>query len=546
MNVTERREANSPLPPVPAVPPPETPGEIAGSGLAPTSPTLAVQNSQTPPVYAQVTKKPKKGKAPVTPTASNASTSSQAHLRENTDILSSSEQGPSNVGVSSTSPTTPGSHQSSSVGGHSHSSTSTHHHHHHRSKSRTLMDNSNLLEANLSENRRWSKADISYSEFEVVREGFPPEPKKSPKVPTIALDRTPVSPRNSLTTSVTEELVDEDNYNLIADNRDHDRLSRESKRSSRGGRSKRRSGVDSDNYQEIDHLSNNTYQEIGGGKEPSDHYQEIGAGSSFNVVTNGGMDDDDDEPNPLYQVIRKKEDDYEDEEDDEFYEKVKPSVPAKSTLSVTYSKDRKHGYEKLKRKGRGHSSPKRKSASDEEDEEDEDGKGDGDEMYERVKYPPYERLKESRSDLAMDDIAADDDESSNFYEHIGYSRVKPRGQRETKDPTAKTEVNHIENHDEGDGDTGDVDVNQLYAVVDKSKKKNKNLTVSSNSQENNSNNNHAHASTRESNLKSPTPSATRSTPTKRADAGTPKHTLSSLSGGVDLEYIDDSIDIEYI
>jgi hypothetical protein len=549
-NLVEHREANSPLPPVPAVPPPETPGESGTptlAGPAPLSPSLAMQpGTHVPPVYAQVTKKPKKGKAPVTPTASNASSSSQIHSgRETNEIPSILEQlipsGGANSCVTNT----------QSSGNAIHHSSSHTHHHHHRSKSRTLMDNSNLLEAGLSDNRRWSKADISYSEFEVVREGFPPlESKKSPIMP-MSMDRTPVSPRNSLTASMTEELVDEDNYNVIADKREDERISRSSKRSS-GGRSKKATHnevVDSDNYQEIDHISNNTYQEIGGGKEPSDHYQEIGAGSSFIVTTNGDLDDDDEGPNPLYQVIRKKEEDYEDEEEDEFYEKVKPASSSKSTLSVSttgYTKDRKHGYEKLKRKGKS-PSPKGKSGSEDDDEEDEEVKED--DMYERVKYPPYERLKESRSDLAVDKaVEDDDDEGSNLYEHIGYSRVKPKRQREQDKKKMTNEAE--EKQEEGCAvDSSEVDVNQLYAVVDKSKKKNKNTCVSA-SKENNSNNNNVIVNSNvaeSSNLRSLTPTLrTTPTPTKRESVPKSKPNLSALSAGVDLEFIDDSVDIEYI
>jgi hypothetical protein len=415
--IPERREANSPLPPVPAVPPPS---ELSAATAPPLSPVLATVPPQTPPVYAQVTKKSKKNKAPVTPTTSNASISSQTFGKEQ-PLPENPIPGPSSIITSST---------SNPSQQHSHS-----HHRHHRSKSRTLMDNSNLLESNISEHRRWSKADISYSEFEIVREPSIPingDVKKSPIALSLSSERQhgPVSPRDSIAIrqSIPQEIVDEDNYNLISDKID-------GRGSSRGRNSSGRTRMDSDNYQEIEPISN-TYQEIGG-KEPTDHYQEIGAGlSSTHATANGGIEDDN--GSGLYQEIRKNDiDDYEEEEEDQFYEKVRPSTQTLSVPAQSLSTGRKHGYEKIKRKVKP-PSPSRKekvaAASDEDDEEDEEGRAEEDLMYEKVKYPPYERLKESRSDLAVDASLDDEDEGNNFYEHIGYSRVKPKNKASNSSP----------------------------------------------------------------------------------------------------------------
>lgn len=516
--IPERREANSPLPPVPNVPPPElSPGQTAlpSSSSAvippPSSPTshqlppqvpvpavpVPAPPQTSPPVYAQVTKKKKQpqGKTPVTPTASNASTSSSQQIMMREAPLGSEAPPPPP-------PMTIATKESSTS--HHHSSSS--HHPHHRSKrAASLMDNSNPMDADTVDSRRWSKADISYSEFEVVRESIFPSsgtPVSSP-VNDISnedsphhhlllrspgsgrSDTSPPSSSAALARPLPQDLVDEDNYNIIPD-KTGGRSSRQAQGTSStsvtvGAAGGSRIRLDSGNYHEIEPRNlNNTYQEIGGRKEPSDHYQEIGDHRRSRVDD----DDDDDDGGDLYQVIDKKkrnsedEDDEEEEEEDQFYEKVKKPG----------SKGKKHGYEKIKKKDPSSSKPPVGNLSrvipaigSDEDEEDDDDKPD--QMYESVKYPPYERLKESKDDLVDSE---DGKNGSDYYEDIGYSRVKPK-----KKPTkSKTPEGHHEERDSGNRSSGiktlphpplPQDVSQLYAQVDKTKKRTKKVGSSSSS-----------------------------------------------------------------
>ncbi|ODN05106.1 hypothetical protein Ocin01_01631 [Orchesella cincta] len=470
--IPERREANSPLPPVPNVPPPDLSPDGAAAPLLPSSsvpppPSSSVPlppssssvlppaspvsqpnvSSTTLPVYAQVTKKSKKGKTPVTPTASNASTSSQQtrEVTGNSQSIELPNNGPLFSATAIAKETTSTSHH------HSH-----HHPSHHRSKrAASLMDNTNPMDADAVDSRRWSKADISYSEFEVVRESmFPGDERPSPSASS-SRDITPVEPPAAR--KVPRNLVDEDNYNIIPDKST-------AVRTSSSGKGPPRGRLDSGNYHEIDPPLNNTYQEIGGGKEPSDHYQEIGDRS--NLVDDDGAE--------LYQEIDRKGRDFDDEDEeeddgDQFYERVKPSSQKGKKSGGSLGK--KHGYEKIKRKGipGNLSSVIPAIGSDEEEDDEDDDKPD--QLYESVKYPPYERLKESKDDLA-DSHDEEGKNASDFYEDIGYSRVKPKPK--TTSGSSKSPCTNNEEKpevDEGDSIRSEVDVSQLYARVDKSKKR---------------------------------------------------------------------------
>ncbi|CAL8073110.1 unnamed protein product [Orchesella dallaii] len=467
--IPERREANSPLPPVPNVPPPDLSPDAAIVPLLPLSSVPPPPSSSVPlppsslvplppsspgsqtnvistslPVYAQVTKKSKKGKTPVTPTASNASTSSQ-QMREATGTSQSIEltNGPLFSSPAITKETASASHH------HPH-----HHPPHHRSKrAASLMDNTNPMDADAVDSRRWSKADISYSEFEVVRESiFPGDERPSPSGSACR----EVIPSEPPAREITGSFVDEDNYNIIPE--------KSSAVRSGSGKGSSRGRLDSGNYHEIEPPMNNTYQEIGGGKEPSDHYQEIGDRSN---LVNDGVE--------LYQEIERKvrdfDDDDEEEDDvDQFYERVKPSSQ-KNKKSGSLGK--KHGYEKIKRKGipGNLSSVIPAIGSDEEEDDEDDDKPD--QLYESVKYPPYERLKESKDDLA-DSHDEEAKNGSDFYEDIGYSRVKPKPKTgkatpgSSKTSSAKEDKPEV---DDGDSIRSEVDISQLYARVDKSKKR---------------------------------------------------------------------------
>lgn len=457
------------------------------------------------------------------------------------------------------------------------------------------MDNTNLLESNISEHRRWSKADISYSEFEVVRETLIPPPKTTPvselkKSPvTFSLSsnsermhshqsnsqHVPLSPRDSVSSrhsiiSQNNELLDEDNYNVIPDKRSSNN-EQSHRHSGSGGQGRHaRNRVDSDNYQEIGPISN-TYQEIG--KQSSlDHYQEIGSALQH---PNGSLvdnDDQDDTGSGLYQEIRKtpKEgDDYDEDDDDQFYEKVRPSTTNSQSqsqpgLTIPHPSGRKHGYEKIKRKAKSPSpKPKGRGVSDDDGEEEEGG-GDEEEdlMYEKVKYPPYERLKESRSDLAVNatdaSVEDDEDEGSNLYEHIGYSRVKPKNIKVVSSSNNSTAKNKEPLVDES------VDLDQLYAVVDKSKKKGKgsgstsirssSTTTNNNNPQNYNNNNPSLDNNLSSSSTSRSPYSTSrfaSTSVNSPNATTITSAMTMSKVGLslhhsDIDFIDDNNEIEYI
>lgn len=473
--IPERREANSPLPPVPNVPPPESsPGPSTSSIPPPSSPItqfpLPPPQSQlqpqasTLPVYAQVSKKSKKqqGKTPVTPTTSNASVSpSQQVFREVTPPIPPIDPALMKDAHSFLPPSS--HHQAQHTGPGPHRS----------KRAASLMDNTNPMDADSSDSRRWSKADISYSEFEVVRESlFPsagpviddhPLSTRSPPGGGTSRSDTRLDTSPSIPTR-RQELVDEDNYNIIPEKSTQRINTQGNSSSGSASTSSTRRRLDSGNYHEIEPRNltnlNSTYQEIGGGKEPSDHYQEIG----------DRRRGDDDDGGELYQEIERKgrnsdeeEDEDEDDEEDQFYERVK---------KPGQQKGKKHGYEKLKKKGGESSSSSSKEkkrppgnlsgvipaiGSDEEDDDDEEK---GDQMYERVKYPPYERLKESK-----DDLSDSGRNGSDHYEDIGYTRVKSKAKEQ-----GKHERRH--NHQEEESSRSEQqDVSQLYAQVDKSKKR---------------------------------------------------------------------------
>ncbi|CAG7815774.1 unnamed protein product [Allacma fusca] len=508
--IPERREANSPLPPPPPVPPLASPPEMSPTG--PLTTDQSQQGNQTsvpnpaPPLYAQVTKKSKKGKAPVTPTSSINASSSQ-----NNNSVSNFTNEVTSINPSSPLPSSSQNPVSAT------SSTST-------NKSRHAIPESSIpilspIEPSVSEPRRWSKADISYSEFEVVREpmystsiaaslgGSARGRRKSPDSSMYQItDKKPINAISSEKMSSKKhkvpDVLDEDNYNVIPEPVPVARSSRE------GSSKNRKVSSNSNNYQEIldTYQSTNAYQEIDR-KEPSDYYQEIGA--RLASEQNGGEGSSN-----LYQEIEKKQvvhttttTEIEDDEDlnDEFYETVKPASvsskpkyltsPSHSQGSVT-SLDRKHGYEKLKKKGSGPPTVVIIASDDDDDDEEEDENKNEDSMYERVKYPPYERLKESRDDLH--ELPPDDDNfDRNFYEDIGYSRVKPKSKKPSATVLSTTESNKdlprsddaLDNQNPKDASTSfsnssnnnpyglEVDsaevsnLDQLYARVDKTKKK---------------------------------------------------------------------------
>lgn len=379
------------------------------------------------------------------------------------------------------------------------------------------MDNSNPMDADTVDSRRWSKADISYSEFEVVRETMFPIGSNTNVSSSNCVDdqqqqqhllRSPGSGRSDVSPTVPTtpnhreplDLVDEDNYNIIPE--------KQVARGRQGGPATpgvagstapggARTRLDSGNYHEIESRNlSNTYQEIGGGKEPSDHYQEIGdtrsrANRNHLGEEEDDEDDDDYDGGDLYQVIDKKprrnevdeedDEDEEEEEEDQFYERVKK--PA----ATSQSGGKKHGYEKIRKKEPGSGSggkPRppgnlsrvQPAIGSEEEDDEEDDKPD--QMYESVKYPPYERLKESKDDLLDGD---DEGKSSDCYEDIGYSRVKPKGRAGKGSERKKEEQDAISVRSSGSSFAGAgaaaraavPDVSQLYAQVDKTKKRTK-------------------------------------------------------------------------
>ena len=494
--IPERREANSPLPP-PPVPPLASPPE-----LSPTGPIVASDANpaisptpvaaSTPPLYAQVTKKTKKPKAPLTPTSSagpSVSLSSQQLLDKKPVSATSSLP----VAASPQLSTSSSIHSSSVAAVKTRSS----------DKAAALLSPTNES----SEPRRWSKADISYSEFEVVREPmYSSSARKlnssSSHSSSTSQQKPPQQSSSARKPIPAAEVVDEDNYNVIPENRGLPRSSRAGNSSNNvppPPRIHHPIQHQNNNYQEIGELEiSNPYQEIQPKESSSDYYQEIGTGDSSD---RNGLDS-----NNLYQEIDKKVPssstggrhenaiviDDEDDPADQFYETVKPAAaqakqalaaaatktqhlpsPSHSQGSVT-SLDRKHGYEKLKKKA---GSPTIVViASDDDDDEDDDTKNE-DSLYERVKYPPYERLKESRDDLRTsdhDDLPLDSQtESDRFYEDIGYSRVKPKkSQAKEQQPSTSSKTAVVENDEEPNN------LDQLYARVDKTKKKKHNNTNS--------------------------------------------------------------------
>lgn len=491
--IPERREANSPLPPVPMVPPPDkSPGSSSVNNSLPIANTA-------PPVYAQVNKKKKV--PPATLALSNESTSSQSFVPSTTTVDPSPQTAGSSV-VPSTSSTCIDGTVATQI-------TNVVPRSRHTAK---LMDSSNTNPSKNAQEplvRRWSKADISYSEFEIVRENLAPndpisiisepttisispipigaEISSSSKVPSTSFvinssdTRSSinitnnasfpiVSPSSSAVLIDSNDLLDEDNYNVIPERN----LSRLHARAAiPPPDSDDNQGINS--YQELEPVSN-PYHEIretnqGGIRlRNQGHYQEIGD------TKNGCLDVENIGPSSnLYQEITKPskskydgEDDEDDDEDD-FYEKVKPTNVNK----------KKHGYEKLKKKPSNEVPPVPVSSSAvnlntefDDDEEDDDGK-DGDSLYERVRYPPYERLKESRSDLAVykNGEEEEEDSDSNLYEAIGYSKVKPKTKK--KEHSVLDDIKYMDEERDGDEKlpTVPVNVDQLYARVDKSKKK---------------------------------------------------------------------------
>jgi hypothetical protein len=263
---------------------------------------------------------------------------------------------------------------------------------------------------------------------------------------------------------VTHIILDEDNYNVIPDVRSNSRISKQSDIIR---------PHQEDNYQEIESRSggNHPYQEIPGrsrgpSSSPSDYYQEISEIKKPKKPKHRERDN-------TYQKIRTKngeesDDEDEEEEEDQFYEKVKVRLTPSSTTNTnmnlqlpnTNPSARKHGYEKLKRKTDEITKESRVEivGSDEEEEGS---------LYEQVKYPPYERLQESR-----DNLLEGSGDGDNLYEDIGTVVTKSRKSGEEESGSGARAGSRSGPEREAPSPTAaDVDLDQLYARVDKTKKK---------------------------------------------------------------------------
>lgn len=425
----------------------ETPAAAASSGAATTDP-IPIQ----PPIYAQVTKT-KKTKAPIGPSLSNSSTSS-SQARNTPSIPTDSKFEPS-LPVSLP----------------SNNSAVKKRPHHHAS---VLSDSAEAL----AEPRRWSKADINYAEFEIVRE--------------------PPFPSTSKSNTIAAEIIDEDNYNMVLEVRTSTRTSsRRSEKSASipSSRTLPHRLRDSHAYAVIkkpapplptenDTDRNHGYSELtkknayAEDQEPHG-YSELGKRSASRSPTGYYQEISDNKPTKmrdnLYQKIRRKggegpgeysEEDDEDEED-QFYEKVKAKpVPAPALLPQNELPQHanpsalKHGYEKIKPKLTVDgvvALPQQINIPDLGNpvESDEDGSS----LYEQVKYPPYERLKEAYGD-------EEDGSRDNLYEDIGYSRIK-----KSTTKSSQSEVSSCGASASASSTSPPLDVDNLYARVDMTKKK---------------------------------------------------------------------------
>jgi len=342
--------------------------------------------------------------------------------------------------------------------------------------------------------RRWSKADINYSEFEVVRE--------------------PPFPSTSKSKTLTVELMDEDNYNIVQEvrtstrvphqhrpessiapvnssrthpnpsNDPHHTYSELTKKSTdphpQGNDGYSELGTQSNSFIGIgDHHNHHQYSDLtkrSSSRSPTGYYQEIGDGKSIIKKRDN-----------LYQKIRRKggvgqgdeSDEDEEDEEDQFYEKVKSKpTPAQDDLPNHANPSAlKHGYEKINPKTTkdGESgtlaagsasavqlnSKPRAGDSPNPLESDEDGSS----LYEQVKYPPYERLKESKDNLLQGD--EEDGGMDDMYEDIGYSRIKKSTTKASQNPLVSSGGAAAV----AGGPSSPVDVDNLYARVDMTKKK---------------------------------------------------------------------------